>query len=257
MQITSISCEKLSYFIKSTPIFQNLTFTIPSQSITCILGPNGSGKTTLLKSILGLIKYQGQILFHTQDKTLNNSTLSPSNRSKLISYVPQLHHLHFPFTLLEIVMMGSFTHSYKMFYTQKDKDKALEVLSQLQISHLSQKPYPTLSGGEKQLGLIARAILQDTPIFILDEPVSALDISHSFKLLELLQSLKNKTIILTSHHPDQCFIATHILMLKDKGLLLYDTPQNALQEQYINALYQTNLCKVELPNGGKYFYPAP
>lgn len=130
------------------------------------------------------------------------------------------------------------------------------LLEKFKIAHLAQRLFYSLSGGEKQLGLIARALISDNEIIVLDEPVSALDISYSFTLLELIANLKEKTIILSSHFPEQCFIADKILMIKEGKIFHYGDKDKCLQERYINALYEINTQAIILPNKATYFCPC-
>ena len=171
---------------------------------------------------------------------------------KLLAYVPQMSPMHLPFSLLEVVMMGRFHKRWGFGYTRQDRLSALENLEALNLAHLAHTDFSLLSGGQKQLGLIARALCQDAQILLLDEPVSALDISYSFRLLDIIASL-DKTIILTSHHPEQCFIASKILMLQGGKSLYYGLRDEALQQGRIDALYGIKSVRVDLPNGGRYF----
>ena len=229
-------------------ILKNMHFELKSGEICAILGANGSGKSTLLRAILGLLPYQGSIQIFGHEC----QALSPLKRAKILSYVPQSQRIAFPFSLLEIVMMGAFSKS-AFVYRASDVKKALAALELLQIAHLSSQKFATLSGGQQQLGLIARALVQDCPILLLDEPVSALDMSYSFRLLEILATLRDKTILITSHHPEQCFIADKIAMIKNATLLCYGAPQDVLCESRIEQLYGVAAQGVPLPNGGMYF----
>lgn len=233
---------------RNKEILHHINFELKSGEICAILGANGSGKSTLLRAILGLLSYSGSVKIFDQEC----HRLSNLQRSKILSYVPQAQHITFPFTLLEVVMMGAFSKS-AFVYRAQDAKKAFEALELLSIAHLASQKFATLSGGQKQLGFIARALVQDSPIIILDEPMSALDMPYAFKLLEILATLRHKSIIITSHHPDQCFIAQRILMLKKGELFAFGKYDEILRESYINALYGIHTQGFELPNGGRYF----
>lgn len=246
-----IKLSKLNVYIDKILLLKDISFTLEPNQILCLLGPNGSGKSTLLRTILGNLKYTGSCKI----KDIENNTLNPKERAKIISYVPQNQNIVFPFSLIDVVLMGKFANSSLFKYTKKQKQEAYEILELLEISHLAHRIFFTLSGGEKQLGLIARALLSNSACIVLDEPVSALDISYSFKLLKLISSFKNKTIILSSHFPEQCFIADKILMLKDKTIFKFDTKEKCLCENYINYLYNINTKAIALPNKAIYFCP--
>ena len=247
-----IELKNLSLYIDKKPLLEKISFTLPKSQILCLLGKNGSGKSTLLRCILGNLKYSGECKI----KGIENSTLSQKQRAKMMSYVAQNQPIIFPFTLLEVVLMGKFAKSSLFAYSKAQKDEAFAILERFNIAHLAQRLFYTLSGGEKQLGLIARAMISDNEIIILDEPVSALDISYSFKLLEFIANFKDKTIILSSHFPEQCFIADKILMLKEGRVFRYGDKNECLQECYINALYEINTKATLLPNKAIYFCPC-
>lgn len=229
-------------------ILKNVDLSIESGEICALLGANGSGKSTLLKAILGHLDYEGDIFVNSE----NINTMNIKHRARLISYVPQAHHIAFPYSVFEVVLMGRFSHSF-LHYNVEDKQRATDALDMLGIAHLAHLTYTSLSGGQKQLTLIARALAQDSALILLDEPVSALDMSHSFGLLAILKRLSHKSIIITSHHPEQCFIAHKIAMLKNGSLLCFGEAGEVLCESYINALYDIHTQSVALPNGGIYF----
>lgn len=247
-----VAINNLCVSLQKKPILHNMDFTVRKGEIVCILGANGSGKSTLLKAILGIIDYSGHILLNG----LESAKLSNLARSKILSYVPQIQHTSLPFSLLEVVIMGRFTRAPRFSYSKQDKQRALEVLERFDMSHLAYNNFATLSGGQKQLGLIARALIQDSEILILDEPVSALDISYSFRLLDIIKSLQ-KTTLLTSHHPEQCFIADKVLMIKQGRALVYDSMDATLRESHINTLYDIRTTRIDLPNNGRYFCQIP
>lgn len=239
--------ENLCLDISKKQILKNIGFSLYENEILCILGANGSGKSSLLKCLLGLLRYDGNITLNN----INLSNLSYKQRARIFSYVPQSCEVSFPFSLLEIVIMGRFSSSSLFNYTKDDELIALKSLETLGIEKLANMKFYNLSGGQKQLGLIARTLSQDSKIIILDEPVSALDLSSCYKLLDILKSI-NKTIIMTSHHPEQCFIADKICLIKNGEILDYG--DSVLNEENINILYDIDCSSITLPNKGKYFY---
>lgn len=248
--MSGIALKSVSVALGGKEILKNISFELEGGKILGILGANGSGKSTLLRAILGLVAYRGKILANGID----TATLSRLAHSRLMSYVPQMSNIIFPFSLLEVVLMGRYARSSMLSYAQNDINRAMSQLESFDIAHLANEYFSSLSGGQRQLGLIARALIQDSEIIILDEPVSALDMSYSFKLLGILEALRGaKTIIITSHHPEQLFIADFVLMLKNGEILHYESRENALTESHINALYGVESRAIALPNGGTYF----
>lgn len=247
-----IELKNLTVRINGKILLNDINFSLDKNQILCLLGKNGSGKSTLLRTILGNLDYTGSCKI----RGVENSTLCEKKRAQMMSYVPQNSHIIFPFTLLEVVLMGKFAKSSLFSYSKAQKDEARAILESFDIAHLANRLFYSLSGGEKQLGLIARALISDNEIIILDEPVSALDISYSFKLLELIASFKDKTIILSSHFPEQCFIADKILMIKDGKIFKFASQNECLQEPFINTLYDINTQAAPLPNKAIYFCPC-
>lgn len=248
----SLEITNVQVSLQKKLILKDITLKLPPCKILCLLGENGSGKSTLLRSILGLLPYKGSLKIHGQEC----QELSNHKRAKLLSYVPQIQSVPFAFSLFEVVLMGRFNKSVGFNYSSFDKQCAKNALEMLEIGHLANRGFNELSGGQKQLGLIARALVQDSSILVLDEPVSALDMSHSYKLLHLLKHLEDKTILLTSHHPEQCFIADFVALLQEGRILAFGTPSTTLTSQNINTLYHIQCKEVSLSNGAKYFYPV-
>ncbi|PMP63083.1 MAG: ABC transporter ATP-binding protein, partial [Caldimicrobium thiodismutans] len=184
-------------------ILQDISFVANQGEITTILGPNGAGKTTLFKCITGVWEnYQGEILVN--NKKIDN--LPFTQRARFFSVVPQDHTPPFPYSVFEVVLMGR--ASYVGLFSlpsKEDHKKVEEVLEMIGISHLKDKPYTQISGGERQLTLIARALVQETPVIILDEPTSHLDFKNQQLILSKIKEItKEKSLItvITLHDPN-------------------------------------------------------
>ncbi len=244
-----LEVKNLSLKLGKKQILKNINLALQKDEILCILGKNGSGKSSLLKCILGIWDYSGEILLNRQ----NAAQMGFKTRARKFSYVPQSCNIAFPFSLLEVVLMGRFSSSINFNYTAHDEKIALQALEMLGIAAFKDAKFYNLSGGQKQLGLIARAFAQDSEIMILDEPISALDLGACSKLLALIKSLK-KTIILTSHRPEQCFIAHKVCLIKGGEILAFGETQNALNIANIDALYDIKSAFIELPDDSRYFY---
>lgn len=215
-----IELKNLTVRINGKILLNDINFSLDKNQILCLLGKNGSGKSTLLRTILGNLDYAGSC----KVKGVENSTLCEKKRAQMMSYVPQNSHIIFPFTLLEVVLMGKFAKSSLFSYSKAQKDEARAILESFDIAHLANRLFYSLSGGEKQLGLIA--------------------------------SFKDKTIILSSHFPEQCFIADKILMIKDGKIFKFASQKECLQEPFINTLYDINTQAAPLPNKAIYFCPC-
>ena len=180
-------------------LIRNLSFSVPSPAFIAIIGHNGAGKTTFFKAFQQKIDYKGQLLLHNQDlKHLSN----PAEKG-LLSYLPQKNVINFPIKVHDLVVMGLFRKK-RFFenYDTADYRQAAQVLEQLQLSHLIDHDFTTLSGGEQQLVWLAQLMLQDAEIILLDEPTQQLDVYYKNQVFSLLQDwavTKGKTILCITH----------------------------------------------------------
>lgn len=244
-----LEVRNLSLQLGKKSILNNVNFTLENNEILCILGKNGSGKSSLLKCILSIWEHYSGGIFLEND---NVAHLSHRIRAKKFAYMPQNCNITFPFTLLEVVMMGRFANA-QLSYNKADEAIALQSLETLGLIAHKDIKFHNLSGGQKQLGLFARALTQESRIMILDEPISALDLGACARLLEIIKSLK-KSIIITSHRPEQCFIAHKALLMKGGEILAFGKADEVLNTHNIDALYGVESDFISLPDKSKYFY---
>ena len=184
----------------------------------CLLGPNGVGKTTLFRTILGTLPAQSGTV-EVGGKNLRN--FSKKEFAKVISYVPQAHTPPFPFKVIDVVVMGRTAH-LSVFAAPGAREKALaeEAMEQLGILHLKDRIYTEISGGERQMVLIARALVQGTSLLMMDEPTSNLDFGNQVRVLENICKLAKENdlgIIMTTHYPDHAFICEGRVALMKSG----------------------------------------
>ena len=201
------------------PLIGQINFELKAGQICCLLGANGAGKSTFLKTLLGLQPaLAGEILLFDQPL----SSYAKTQLAQTVAYVPQAHQNLFPFLVQDMVLMGR-TPYLKWNQTPKAQDLELahNALAQLEISYLSQRYYHQLSGGEKQLVLIARAIAQQARVLIMDEPTASLDFGNQIRLLEKIKQLQQQNIalIISTHNPQQAhFLAENVVLLdKQRG----------------------------------------
>jgi iron complex transport system ATP-binding protein len=199
-----MTCENLGYgYRKDEWIFRGLNETIRSGEIFAILGPNGCGKSTLLRILLGLLPpHEGQVYCIER-----------------MGYVPQHLQLEFEYSTLDMVLMGC-ARQIGLFElpSKANRNNALDVLASLGMEQMAHRPFSSLSGGERQLAVIARALLSQSALLVLDEPVSALDVGNQQSVLKQLQRLareKGLTILFTTHQPQHalCFADHSLIML--------------------------------------------
>jgi iron complex transport system ATP-binding protein len=232
-------------------VFQNLNFKINNGEIMSILGPNGCGKTTLLKCLMGIMELtQGSVLMdgHEVPKAPDRSA------GQNIGYVPQNHNMVYSYTVLEMTLMGR-ARFIPIFSVPSSEDVkiARASLKMAEIGGYEDRIFSELSGGEKQLVLIARALASDAEILIFDEPTSALDYKNQYMVIKLLYKLakeRDHIIIMTTHHPE------HALNLSDKILLMngskycqFGDTSSIFTKENINKLYGIDVEIVSVLNG--------
>ena len=195
MKKVAVSLEKVSFSFNQTPVLEDVTLNINYGDFIGVIGPNGGGKTTLLKLITSLIEPdKGQV--HVLGK-------NPKDIRAKIGYVPQSSNIdkNFPISLLELVLLGCLSKTSLLGRYKKDIfEKAKYLLEKMGLYHLRNHPFGLLSGGETQRALIARALICDPEILVLDEPTANIDIAAEHKVFDLLLKHKgSKTIIMVSH----------------------------------------------------------
>ena len=220
------------------PVLKNINFEVLSGEVLCILGPNGAGKSTLFKSMLGLIPILGG------DVTVDGENIRGWSRTQIaqtIAYIPQASNLPFSYSVLDVILMGRTAYLGLFASPEKDdEDIADSVIDQLNISKLADRRFQELSGGEKQLVLIARALAQLPQILIMDEPTAALDFGNQQMVLNQIHTLSQGglSIIMASHFPDHAFLYSHkALLLKDESIYSLGAPEDVITEKSLQDLY--------------------
>lgn len=233
-----IKVENINFKYKNTNVLEDINFEISEGDIISLLGPNGAGKSTLIKIILGLLKQDdGEV--YLRDKNIQE--YKKQELAKNVAYVPQTSHLPFSYSVLDVVIMGRIAYqSIFSKYSEKDKKISQECLDKLGILDLQDKLYNELSGGQKQLVLISRALAQEAKVFIMDEPVSGLDYGNQIRLLESIKKLASEgyTFLKSTHYPDHAFLVSNkVILMKDGHILDIGTPQDIITKENINKLY--------------------
>ena len=234
-----IKAEKLCFKYKSQGenIINDLSFSLDKGDVLVILGPNGAGKSTLLSCIMSDIRsYEGKILFDGKDVL----TLSSKELSRKISFVSQMSELSYEYTVEEMLLMGR--TPYLAFFERPSEEDTLavhKILEENGLLKFKDRIFSTLSGGERQIVLIARALAQDTDVIVLDEPSSALDIKMQSRVAALVSSLakKGKTVIMTTHNPSAALLSGCKVLLMGKEKSLFGAADELITEQNLTELY--------------------
>lgn len=227
------------------PLLQDVSFRIGSGTLYCLMGANGCGKSTLINCILGIhAPDRGRILIGGREV----DRYRPGELAKKISFVPQVHERTFPYTVEQIVLMGRNAYG-SSFSGPREEDRRIveEVLERTGIAHLAQRPYTQISGGEMQLVLLARALVQNTSVVIMDEPSAHLDFRNELIFLENAARLireESTSVLMATHSPNQPFyfermgIDVRVLALCGRTLRFEGTPSEVLTEENILEIYR-------------------
>jgi len=240
MSGTIVELENISfsYMEENSQVLKTVSLNLNAGEIISILGPNGIGKTTLLHIILGWIEVRsGSILL----KGRNAKEYSRKEMGQLIGFVPQFEHISFEYSLLEYVLLGRAPHLHSLQSPGKnDYIIALNALKKVGMDKLADRSVLHLSGGEKQLLLLARSLAQESEILLLDEPMSNLDLANKIKIIKILQSLKEEgvTIIFTSHEPEiAADLSDYMVLMGQSFSIEQGIPQDVLTSEKLSRIY--------------------
>lgn len=233
-----LSAVNLAFGYGRQRVGKNLDLQLSGGEILCLLGPNGCGKTTLFKTLLGLLPRQaGHIDLDGRD--LNE--YSRAGIARRMAYVPQAHEGVFAYSVHEMVLMGRNVHQGLFSGPDKaDRLRATAALQDLGIADLAKRDYTRLSGGQRQLVLIARALAQDAPLIVMDEPTASLDFGNQARVLAQIVRLAERGlgIVFSTHNPDHAWrYASQVLLLKDGRALACGAPEEALTERRLSEVY--------------------
>ena len=225
-------------YIPGKTVLHDVSLTIKAGEILFLLGRNGGGKTTLLSCLAGLLHPDsGEIRIdnHSLD------SFSAAERAQRVGYIPQIHTPAFSYTVNEMVMMGRAPHlKWLAVPTKEDSRIVEECLEQVGISDLRDRPYTEISGGERQLVLIARGLAQRCHILLMDEPTAHLDLSNQFHVMEIIQKLTHQglSFMISSHAPnDALAYADQVLLLSGGWVTDYGSPKDILTETSLSEVY--------------------
>ena len=245
-----LEARHVDFGYREKRVGSGVSLALEAGEVLCLLGPNGSGKTTLFKTMLGLLPVQGGAVM-IDDVDLRSR--ARGEVARLVSYVPQAHAAFFPFTVEEVVLMGRTTHlGVFSSPSRRDREAALAAIARMQIGHLADSVYTRISGGERQLTLIARALAQDARIIVMDEPTANLDFGNQVRVLQHIQSLAQSGIgvLLSTHDPDHAFICAHrVAMLHEGRLARLGAPLATITPESLKEIYGVEVAVVRVPVG--------
>lgn len=256
--MANIVVKNLNFYYGKRKILSNLNFSTGDGCICGLLGPNGSGKTTLLDCVNGLNKPKsGEI-------TISRESIYSMTRKELakkMSRVPQQTNIVFPFRVIELVVMGKAPYLENWESPERqDYEHAATLLDNLGIGDLGSRPFNEISGGEKQMALIARAIFQNAEVMLLDEPTAHLDYKNQFIILDLITKVakeNNLTVIITLHDPN---LAMHccdeIVLLKKGDIISWGKTTEILKADLLSEMYDMDINVDFVSNGTQVIIPC-
>jgi len=242
-----IKTKNLNFSYGEKKILKNINISLKRGKLTCLLGANGSGKTTIIKTLNGIIKKDsGQIFI---DET-NLADLKQKEIAQKISMVPQEHNSVFSYKSIDVVIMG--VTPYLAFGKKPEKsvyDKAKKIMKKLNILKMADRNYNELSGGERQLVLIARALLQNTEYMLFDEPTSHLDFKNQHLILQELQKLtkKKKGVVTALHDPNLALkYSDQVIIIKEGEILTSGDTKKVMNSNNLSEAYEAEIIVDDL-----------
>lgn len=253
-----LEVKDLYFGYNEDDIIKGLSFQVEEGQVLCLFGPNGSGKTTILDCILGLNKKRkGNIIVDG----MNTQDLKPEELAQRIAYVPQKHNRTFPYTVLEIVLMGRTAYTSMFASPGKEDIKIAEKsLKKVGMYKFKDRVFTSLSGGEAQLVKIARALAQDTKLLIFDEPTSHLDFRHELNVLKYIVELvkeNNISVLMATHFPNHAFylenneINTKVAMIEEGIFGALGKPSQILNEKNMENIFKIRTKVFEYTENNK------
>ena len=248
----SIEVKNLSFSYRRSEILRNVSFTVSDGELVALLGPNGAGKTTLFRCILGFLKdFEGSVFCDGADV----SQMGAREMARHIAYIPQSATPVFNHTVFETVLMGTNSQTGTLSTPGKQQIQAAEqALEKLGVSELKHRGCQTLSGGEAQLVLIARAVAQGARVLIMDEPSSNLDLGNKHSVLSLARQLSREgyTVLMSIHEPEQALVfADRAMMLCDGRIIADGGVDEVITEKLIKEVYGVSVMISNSNSGGK------
>lgn len=246
----SIEVRNLDFSYGAHVVLRDVGFSAPDGGLLAVLGPNGAGKTTLFKCILGILRhYDGSIRVDSADAR----ALSPRALAHRIAYIPQAQAQAFGYSALEMVEMGT-SHGVSPVSVPgfREAEAAREALERLKIGHLAEATFAHLSGGERQLVLIARALAQNARTLLMDEPTASLDYGNQNRVLQVVRGLADEgyAVVMSTHNPQHAlWYADAALALSNSRVAAFGAPEDVVNAGLIETLYGVRARMIETETG--------
>lgn len=248
-----LEVKSLSAGYSDKRVLEHVDFRIPSGKVTVILGPNGCGKSTLLKALCGIIPADsGQVVLDGE----NILTLPQRQLAQRVAYLAQSRQIP-DITVERLVLHGRFPYlGYPRRYRKEDYAIADAAMKTMGVAELADELVQNLSGGQRQKVYIAMALVQDTPVILLDEPTTYLDISHQLQLMQQARMLaaQGKTVVMIIHDLPHAFqTADHMILMRDGKIVADGTPEQIYASGMISSVFGVRLCRTGTEGGWRYY----
>ena len=247
-----LEIRNLSAGYPGNPVLKSISLSLAAGSVTVIAGPNGCGKSTLLKALTGILPATGSAALDGQELL----TLSSRELAKKVAFLPQNRPVP-EITVKNLVLHGRFPYlSYPRRYRQEDIAIAQAAMEKMGVADLADRSLTTLSGGQRQKVYIAMALAQDTPVVLLDEPNTFLDIAHQLQLMEQAEALaaEGKTVVLVLHDLSMAMDCADSLAVFSEGTCLFQgSPEEAYLSGCLEQAFGIRVRRVHTPEGWKYY----
>ena len=248
--MSDLNINQLSVQLGNKTILDNISCSFPAGKVTGLIGPNGAGKSTLLKSFFKLVPAKGAFTYAGKDI----SSLSAAERSTYLSYLPQERELAWAMSVENVIRLG-FSHAganTRSSVTQSEDERLKSILDKLDLLEFRNRSASSLSGGELARVLIARALAQDTPVLLADEPLAGLDPYHQIKIMMHLKahSKGGKTVVTSIHDLSMAAQWCDHLILLDQGRIVsWGKPANVLTANSLKEIYKIDARIEDTPSG--------
>lgn len=250
-----LDIRNLSAGYPGNPVLTDISLSIPEGAVTVIIGPNGSGKSTLLKALAGILPASGSVRL----EGLELLELSGRELARKVAFLPQNRAVP-EITAKNLVLHGRFPYlSYPRRYRPEDHKTAEEAMEKMGISDLADRSLATLSGGQRQKVYIAMALAQDTPVVLLDEPNTFLDISHQLQMMDQAKALAadGKTVVLVLHDLAMALECGDSLVVLSRGQCLFQgSAEETFRSGCLDRAFRVAVKRFQTEEGWKYYFDA-